>query len=62
MYNANGRRPEAQLLRNCLISLLLCLICVLGPSCAYKIGSGLTAGVLDEVGGSGRSDSQPESS
>ena len=55
-YNAGADASEAQLLRNCLIPLLLGLICVFGPGCAYKIGSGVTAGVLDEIGGSGRSE------
>lgn len=34
--------------------LLVALICV--PGCAYRIGGGLTAGILEEIGGDGRSE------
>lgn len=34
--------------------LLLLLLCA--PGCAYRIGSGITAGALDEIGGKGRSE------
>ncbi len=38
-----------------LMSLLLIAIC-LSPACMYKLGGGLTAGILDEAGGGGRTD------
>ena len=47
------RRP---LLPLRLLLLLLVLGALTGSGCAYKVGGGLTAGVLDEMGGQGRSE------
>jgi hypothetical protein len=35
--------------------LLACLLAVTAPGCAYRIGAGVTAGALDELGGDGKS-------
>lgn len=41
-------------LRLTLLTLLIALLAVLPSGCAYKIGGGLTAGVLEEIEGKGR--------
>jgi hypothetical protein len=47
---------DTALLRIRLMFLVLLGWALIGPGCAYKVGGGLTAGVLDEMGGAGRTD------
>ena len=35
---------------------LLLIAALLGPGCAYRIGSGAVAGAIDELGGNGRTE------